>query len=165
MNVAYNEISCADASRMIGIDYTTVTKWCKEGRINCNNISAGTTNGRWVISEDEVEYIKKLKQKFGREYMKKYRKDWRIGQQPVESTDNYEEVVYVEPTNSVATIKSVVTNITTEEHTKANVDIDEIAIKVGYIQDIKNKIEKLELEKQKLMEEYDKLRTEVISAL
>lgn len=34
MNVAYNEISCSDAARMIGVDYSAVVKWCREGRIN-----------------------------------------------------------------------------------------------------------------------------------
>ena len=165
MNVAYNEISCADAAKMLGMDYSFITKLCKAGRINCNNVSGGTSKGRWIIREDEVEYIKKLRQKFGSQYMKKYRKDWRRGQQPAKSVEKHNDVVYVESTKPIATVKSIVTNITTEEHTRAKVDIDEIAIKIGYIQDIKDKLEELEVQKNQLTVELEQLRKEVLEYL
>lgn len=162
MNVAYNQISCADAAKAIGVDYTTVTGWCRKKIINSINVSEGDKSGRYVIAEDEVAYIKTLKQKFGKQFIRKYRKDWKRGMMPAEPTPEV-EVPEVKP---VAAIKSVVVNITKEEPAKSDrIDIDEIAIKIGYIQDIKDKIEKLEQEKQKLVEEYDKLRAEVISAL
>lgn len=160
MNVAYDRISASDAARAIGVDYSTVSGWCREGKINFINVSDGTKNGRYMLAEDEVDYIKTLKQKFGKQFIRKYRKDWKRGMMPAEPTP---EVPEVKP---VASIKSVVVNITKEEPDKSDkIDIDEIAIKIGYIQDIKDKIEKLEQEKQKLIEEYDKLRAEVISAL
>lgn len=165
MNVAYNQISASDAAKTIGVDYSTVVSWCREGRINSVNVSEGTKNGRYMLSEDEVAYIKTLKQKFGKQFIRKYRKDWKRGMMPAEKA--VLEVKPAEPVvKPVATIKSVVVNITKEEPAKSDrIDIDEIAIKIGYIQDIKDKIEKLEQEKLKLMEEYDKLRAEVISAL
>lgn len=166
MNVAYNEISCADAARMLGMDYTFVTKLCKAGRINCTNVSEGTEKGRWTIREDEVEYLKHLRQKFGRNYMQKYRKDWRKGKQLAEV------VVVKEPTNvqqieekPKSFIKSVVTNITTEEFTRKKVDIDDIAIKIGLIQDIKDKLEALEVQKNQLNTELEELRKEVMEYL
>lgn len=165
MNVAYNQISCADAAKAIGVDYSTVVGWCREKRINALNVSDGTKNGRYVLNEDEVAYIKTLKQKFGKQFIRKYRKDWKRGMMPAEKT--VPEVKIEAPVaKPVATIKSVVVNMTKEEPAKSDrIDIDEIAIKIGYIQDIKDKIEKLEQEKQKLVEEYDKLRAEVIQAL
>ena len=75
------------------------------------------------------------------------------------------DVVYVEPTVPVPTIKSVVTNITTEELSRKRVDIDEVAIKIGYIQDIKDKLEALEAQKQKLNDELEELRKEVMEYL
>ena len=164
MNVAYNEISCADAAKTIGVDYSTVVGWCRDDRINFVNVSEGTKNGRYVLKEDEVEYIKHLKQKFGKQFIRKYRKDWSNGTKPAQIQHVVEEKVE-EVKKPVATIKSVVMNITKEETVKEILDIDEIAIKIGYIQDIKDKIEKLEQEKQKLVEEYDKLRAEVINVL
>ncbi len=164
MNVAYDEISCADAARMIGVDYSTVVSWCRKDIISCINLSGGTKNGRYKLSEDEVLYIKKLKEKFGKQFIRKYRKDWKKGKMPAIPTPEVKVEVPEEKLESA--IKSVVVNITKEEPVKPNkMDIDEIAIKIGYIQDIKNKIEELEQEKQKLIEEYDKLRAEVISVL
>jgi len=159
MNVAYNEISCADAAKMLGVDYSTVTKWCRDNKINHVNVSGGDTNGRYILTEDEVRYIKTLKDKFGNQFIRKYRKDWKKGTEPVK------DVVYVEPTMPVTTIKSVVTNITTEEHSRKRVDIDEVAIKIGYIQDIKDKLEALEVEKTQLLNELEGLRKEVMEYL
>lgn len=143
MNVAYDRISASDAARVIGVDYSTVSNWCREGKINFINVSDGTKNGRYMLAEDEVDYIKTLKQKFGKQFIRKYRKDWKIGMMPAESTPEVKvEVPEVKP---VASIKSVVVNITKEEPAKSDkIDIDEMAIKIGYIQDIKDKIEKLE---------------------
>lgn len=163
MNVAYNQISCADAAKVIGVDYSTVTGWCRKKIINSINVSEGDKSGRYVLAEDEVEYIKTLKDKFGKQFIRKYRKDWKRGAMPAEDVVPEVAVPEVKP---VAAIKSVVVNITKEEPAKSErIDIDEMAIKIGYIQDIKDKLEKLEQEKIKLMEEYDKLRAEVISAL
>ena len=159
MNVAYNEISCADAARMIGVDYSSVVKWCRDGRINCVNVSGGTKSGRYVLKEDEVDYIKQLRQKFGKDYLKKYRKDWRKGKQPAQPI---KEVIYVEPTKPVATIKSVVADVVPA---KKRADIDELAIKIGYIQDIKDKLEELEIQKNQLTAELESLRKEVMEYL
>lgn len=172
MNAAYNEISCADAAKMLGMEYSSVAKWCKAGRINCVDVSGGTSRARYVIPEDEVDYLKHLKQKFGRGYMKKYRKDWKRGHQLAESVavTTIKDVVYVEPTkeegqqniNPAATIKSVITDVVPA---KKKADIDELAIKIGYIQDIKDKLEELEIQKNQLTAELESLRREVMEYL
>ena len=158
MNVAYNEISCADAAKMLGVDYSTVTGWCRSERINCIDISDGSKNGRYKLSEDEVQYIKHLKDKFGNQFIRKYRKDWNKGKQVAEP------IVEEKPKTF---IKSVVTNMTTEfvEEHKKKVDIDDIAIKIGLIQDIKDKLEDLEVQKNQLNTELEELRKEVMEYL
>ena len=140
MNVAYNQISCADAAKVIGVDYSTVTNWCRDRKINCINISEGTKNGRYVLAEDEVAYIKTLKQKFGKYFIKKYRKDWKRGMMPAEPTPEVKvEAPEVKP---VASIKSVVVNITKEEPDKSDkIDIDEIAISTAE-KELKKKLKK-----------------------
>lgn len=176
MNVAYDQISCADAARMTGIEYTFLTKLCKERRINCTNISGGDKKGRYVLGEDEVNYIKTLKQKFGRNYMQKYRKDWARGKQPAqtietpvvqesEAAKNNPAPVINEPKPVIATIESMVTGVSKEEPVNKRVDIDEIAIKIGYIQDIKDKLENLEAQKNQLLSELEDLRKEVMEYL
>lgn len=38
MNVPYNEINARDAAKMIGIDYTTLVKHCRNGVINVSDV-------------------------------------------------------------------------------------------------------------------------------
>ena len=175
MNVGYDQISCADAARMTGIEYSFLTKLCKSGRVNCTNVSDGDSKGRYVFNENEVAYLKTLKQKFGRNYMQKYRKDWAKGKQPAKKTDVVEAkpvetpvVVENKPAETpviVETKTAVVTIKQKEELTKKRVDIDEIAIKIGYIQDIKDKLDDLDVQKNQLMAELENLRKEVMEYL
>ena len=155
MNVAYNQINCADASKILHIDYSTVVGWCRDNKINCVNVSDGTQRGRYYITEEEVDYLKSLKQKFGKPFMKRYRKDWKKGKEPA--------IVYAD-TDSTITVASIKSTISTEQP-KDQVDIDELAIKIGYIQDIKQKIEKLDAEREKLTHELEKLREDVTKYL
>lgn len=155
MNVAYNQINCQDASRIIGVDYTTVVGWCRDNKINSTNIGEGVSRGRYMISEDEVDYLKNLRQKFGKQFMRKYRKDWQRGKQPAElhieeNPAPIKEFCYTD-------IDSVITN------TKA--DIDDIANKIRTIQRIKIRLEELDNERQKLSEELEELRDQVMNYL
>lgn len=158
MNVAYNEISASDAARMIGVDYSTVVAWCREGRVNCVNVSGGTKNGRYSLSEDEVLYIKTLKQKFGKQFIRRYRRDWKKGRMPKQEELNMNS-------QPITTVKSVVMDISEEKPVKEKLDIDEIAIKIGMVQDIKEKIDNLEAEKIQLTNELEKLRKEILEYL
>lgn len=156
MNVAYNQISCSDAAKIIGVDYSSVTTWCRSGRINCINISEGTINGRYVIPEDEVDYIKTLKQKFGKQFIRKYRKDWKRGRQPAETYIKEEPQVTLKDFQYIDT-DSVITNTKT--------DIKDIANKIATIQDIKTRLEELDKERQKLSDKLETLRDEVMNYL
>ena len=49
--------------------------------------------------------------------------------------------------------------------TTNKVDIDSVAITIGYIQDIKERLKDLEAEKAQLLNEYSQLKQEVISAI
>lgn len=155
MNVAYNQINCSDAAKIIGVDYSSVTTWCRSGRINCTNISEGTINGRYVIPEDEVDYIKTLKQKFGKQFIRKYRKDWQRGKQPAE-TITEEKPAPIKEFHYIDT-DSVITNTKT--------DIDDIANKIRTIQRIKTRLEELDKERQKLSDKLEELRDEVMNYL
>lgn len=154
MNVAYNEISCADAAKMIGVDKSTVSAWCRKQVINCVNLSNGNKNGRYMIPEKEVEYLRKLKKDYGsmRQAMMHYQKDWE------ENWDNVKE-----PENTM--IKSVVTNITVENVKPKKFDVDSIATTISYIQDIKERLNDIEAEKNQLNAELEDLRKEVMEYL
>ena len=157
MNVAYNQINCSDASRIIGVDYSTVVRWCRDGKINATNISEGTEKGRYVITETEVDYLKTLKQKFGRHFIRRYRKDWERGRQPATPEQETKPIAILKDTSANTNFKPIETN--------EKADIDELAIKIGYIQDLKDKLASLELEKAKLSAQLDALRQEVLEYL
>ena len=155
MNVAYNQINSADAARIIGVDYTTVVAWCREGKINSVNIGEGISRDRYMISEDEVDYLKTLRQKFGRQFMCKYRKDWQRGKQPVEPITEEKPV----------TIKDFRYTDTDSVITNNNTGIDDIANKIRTIQRIKTRLEELDNERQKLSDKLEELRDEVMNYL
>lgn len=155
MNVAYNQINCQDASRIIGVDYTTVVGWCHDGKINSINIGEGTSRGRYVITEDEVDYLKTLRQKFGKQFMRKYRKDWQRGKQPAEPRTE----------ETPTPIKEFRYTDTDSAITNTKTDIDDIANKIRTIQRIKTRLEEIDKERQKLSDKLEELRDEVMNYL
>lgn len=38
MNVPYTDMNLKEAAKRIGVCYSSLTRWCQEGRINCTNI-------------------------------------------------------------------------------------------------------------------------------
>lgn len=67
-----------EAAKIIGVTSVAVANWCRDGRINCNDVSNGSKNGRYEIEDEEVRYIKKLVQEHGaRNMLMYYKKNWR----------------------------------------------------------------------------------------
>ena len=180
MNVPYNKINARDAADMIGVDYTTVLGWCKKGIINYSDISDGMGKSRYMLDEEEVEYIKKLKKKHGtRKAMMYYKKDW--NNKPVkkkeddwrddshifadaaelfckqneefqQQTETQEEAQMVEPQ---------------QEYSYGNDDfnVDKITNTILYIREVKERLNDLEAEKNQLLKELEDLRKEVMDAI
>ena len=155
MNVPYNQISAKDSAKMIGIDYSTVAGWCRKNIINYNNVGDGTKMPRYVLDEKEVGHLKKLKKQYGtRKLLLYYKKDW----------------------NKKEMIKSIVTDISTEvpdewEVNKVPVDLtptrkpfdkDNIVTTICYIQDIKERLNDIEAERNQLINEWKDLQKELM---
>ncbi len=69
-----------EAAKIIGVTTVAITNWCRDGRINCNDVSDGGKNGRYEIEDEEVRYIRKLVQEHGaRNALLYYRKNWKSG--------------------------------------------------------------------------------------
>lgn len=157
MNALYNQNSAADAARMLGIHQSTVTSWCRTGKINATNVGDGGDKARWTISDEEVNYIMGLKDKFGsiREAMLRYKKNWKEGKKPAEPKPvpvKYPTPIirdYI-PSNKLPKDESKVTDLTTT---------------ISYIQDVKARIADCENELALLKKEYEDLKKEVIDAL
>lgn len=154
MNVPFNKISAADAARMLGVDRCTVQGWCRNGIINFTNVSDGTAVPRYMIEEDEVNYISELLKKFGstRSAMLRYRKNWRDGRKPIP----VKKPTVVECENIFQPIE-----VPKDEDSSA----DKIANTILYIQQIKERIEDCKAELAQLENEYAELKQEVIDSL
>lgn len=141
MNVAYDQISTADAARMLKVDKTTVAYWCRNGIINFINVSDGNNKGRYMLTEDEVEHIKACIKEFGKnKWVKNYNKNWRDEVQPL-------GLVEEEASEPV------------EE--KKKFDLDSIMTTISYMQDIKERMEDIRAEYNQLENEYRQLKQEV----
>lgn len=146
MNVKYTEINSADAARMIGVSAQAITAWCRKGLINYTNVSNGTQKARYMLSENEVNYIKELVKEHGtRKFMMYYNKN-RDGVSKVFHTNKVNLDHYTIPA-------------------RPNDDTIEIANKFLRIQEIKKELENLELKKVDLNKELEALRDEVMEQL
>ena len=96
MNVPYNAINSQDAAQILGCHRATFLKWCKDGRINVTNLGEGTTRARYMVSEEEIDYLKRLKRKWGgKKFIQHYNKNWNVKKKtPVISVIPDEKDIY-----------------------------------------------------------------------
>lgn len=169
MNVAFDQISCADAAKRIGVDYSTIVGWCRKNIINCVNICEGNMNGRYLLEEGEVDYLKDLVKKFGtRKAMLWYRKD-KATRYPKPKQE--EKPIDVSVVNTENRLEQVMPNVeppkteVTFTLPKSEKDsmVDQVTRNIMYIQDIKERLEDLEAEKQQLLVELKECQEEVMS--
>lgn len=157
MNALYNQNNAADAARMLGVSQAAVASWCRTGKINATNVGDGTDKARWTISDDEVNYIMSLKDKFGsiREAMFHYKKNWKEGKKPAETKQ-------LKAYTPVPVIRDY---IPSNKLPKEESETKDIATTISYIQDVKARIADCENELALLKKEYEDLKKEVIDAL
>lgn len=158
MNVKFDEISAQDAARMIGVDYTTITGWCRRNLINYVNVSDGVTKARYKLTSKEVEHLRELSKKHGhRKILLYYKKDWDITM-----GDNNNEVKDIEYTYQPIAEQPKEEKV---EEPKKKFDLDSITTTISYMQDIKERLEDIEAEKNQLLNEYAELKKEVMDSI
>ena len=154
MNVKYYDISASDAASMLKLDKTTVSGWCRSGKINFIDVSEPTSSQpRYMLKEEEVRYIKKLYQTYGKhEAMKHYDKQWYTTNPP-------------KPVNLDIPVSTPEADKLLESTKATSLNAKKITDTIMYIQELKAKLEDLENEKRLLQEELESLRTEVLNVL
>jgi hypothetical protein len=165
MNVPYNQISTKDAAQIIGVCYSSVAAWCTEGLVPYTDVSGGTGKKRYMLNEEDVNLLKKAKQKYGNRMLKHVYNDG-VKLVPVTYKDDEKPVASTKPTASIKPVKQP--SRYDDEPIKARpakVDIDEIAITIGEIQDRKEELENLEARKAQILAELEELRNKVMEAL
>ena len=163
MNTPFNEYSAGDVARMLKVDKSTITLWCRKGLIVAKSVSEGAKNARWLIPEKEAEYLRKLCKQYGkRGIMKHYE---RVGQDllPVEETQvdisslPHEDEIALPIEQEVSSIEE-----TTNTKPTKKFDVDEVALQIARIQEIREELEDIEARKNQLTYELEDLRKEVL---
>ena len=181
MNVPYNEINVKDAAKRIEVHYATVANWCNKGTINCVNVGDGPTRPRYLLTEKEVEHLRKLKKQYGNRFIKHYDKNWDCPKQTIgemvygtEPCDNPLEFEVTQAPVMLSEPKESETN-----PIQKPLNLDNITVTLSYMQDIKDRLSQIGKQKELLLEqvndidaeinqltnEYSELKTEVIEAL
>ena len=159
MNVGFENLSTKDVATMIKVDQHTVSDWCKKGRIKNINLSSGNQNGRYLIPEDEADYLRKLFKKWGKTKAMRHFDVTRI--EPVLVTSGVVGDYYgdqpVVPEETAA--EPVVDNIPI----KHDFDLDDIMTTVSYLHDIRERMEDIMAEYNQLQNEYNQLKEEVVN--
>lgn len=169
MNVGYKDFSTVDVAKMLGLDKTTVSGWCRANLINFQNVSDGTKKARYLISEEEAEYLRKLFKKFGKGHaMSHYRKDWKRGKEPAQTDTYNEEEITKVPIDERPDLELIVK--TSEPETKKYSDIikydeDKLLDAVLRIRDVKERINNLNAELAQLENEYKELKQDIMDWL
>lgn len=65
MNVAFDKNNTSDVATMLGVSPQVITSWCRQGLIKATNVSDGTKKARWLISDEEVQRVSNLINKYG----------------------------------------------------------------------------------------------------
>lgn len=149
MNVKYTDINCQDAAKSIGVSTATIQGWCRGKLINFVDIGDGNKKPRYMISEQEVNYLRSLVKSHGkRKALLFYDKDFNM-----KGEESEMEICDV-PAMEVE-----------EVPTRKIFKKDEIVTTISYIQDIKERLEDIEAERNQLLNELEDLKKEVIGML
>lgn len=147
MNTPYNEYSAGDVAEILKVDRSTITYWCRKGLIIAKSVSDGAKNARWVIPEKEVEYLRQLGKQYGSKGIMKHYE--RVGEE-------------ITPAVAVPTIKDdTPTTEIKKEAAPKKFDIDEIALQIAQIQDIKEELNNLDARKTQLLNELEAIRKDI----
>lgn len=129
MNVGYDHLSTSDVATILGVNRTNVTIWCRNGYIKYTNVGDGNKRPRYMFDEDEVERVRRLREKYG--------KNWIL----------YSKSNEAKPAEPVSTA-TIITAINPDDYIPD--DTEEIA---GYIK----KIRALKIQRDKLLAELDSI--------
>lgn len=182
MNVSYKELNTVDVAKALKLDKTTVATWCRKSYINFIDVSEpGSSKPRYQIPEWEFDRVRKLIAKFGkRNWLLHNEKDKvRAAQEhmtPVEKVEENPDDQAKKMLNAIAEGKTDYMFIdkpelapiplkTAEEKEKAKLNPDKVMNTILYIQDIKERLNDLEAEKNQLLAELEQCRKEVIDVI
>ena len=147
MNVKFDQLNTADVARILKVTASCVSAWCRKGYIRGIDISdEGTSNARWLISEEELARIQRCREKHGRNWLMYSMKELQIEDGAVAEED-VKEITYV------------------SDYTPPKQSADKISILYGNLQQAKEELENIEARRNQLINEINNLRNEIVEML
>lgn len=193
MNVSYKELNTVDVAKALKLDKTTVAAWCRKGYINFIDVSEpGSSKPRYQIPQWEFDRVQKLIRKFGkRQWMLYNAKDKeRAAQEHMTKVEKVEEnpddqakqmlnaiadgetgYMFIDKPELEPIPLKTASDMTfdmekiAEEKEKTKFNPDKIMNTILYIQEIKERLNDLETEKNQLLAELEQCRKEVIDVI
>lgn len=189
MNVGYKDLNCADVGKALKLDKTTVAAWCRKGYINFVDVSEPESKRpRYLIPQWEFDRVQKLIRKFGKRNWVMYNEKDKIraAQEhatPVEEKkeeDEGTEFMFIDrpdlapvETPEDVEAKKILNELASgevepekvSEELKPKFDPDKTMNTLLYIQEIKERLNDLEAEKNQLLAELEQCRKEVIDVI
>ena len=185
MNVDYKEMNCADVGKALKLDKSTVAAWCRKGYINFVDVSESESKRpRYLIPQWEYDRVRKLINKFGKRNWMLYNEKDKIRAAKEHATPIEEKVVQGESEfmfidkpefapieNDISKLIKSAEDMTfdmnkiQEEEKNKKFDPDKTMNTILYIQEIKERLNDLEAEKNQLLAELEQCRKEVIDVI
>ncbi len=152
MNVTYDKFNTQDVAKIIGVAPQTITAWVRSGFVNATNVSDGTEKARYMFTDDEVTRIQTLIKTYGTRKWMLYAKS----KVEIKST----------ALGDVAIVAPAPADIKKDKPAQPKkFDADKVMDKILELQDLKERLENLEAERNQLVNEIEMLRKEITEVL
>lgn len=170
MNPTFDQISCSDAAKMLGVSRTSVATWCRHNIVNYIDISEPNSSvPRYVLTETEVDKIKRAMKRHGKQYWTKHYCKTRGITSPKKPADDSnmflnvaDDVIICDPSSSSEETVSNVTDSSIDSSGVSEESVKKIKNTIIYIKQIKAQLNDLEQEKAMLTQELETMRKEIM---
>lgn len=160
MNVAYDQFSTQDVAKIIGITPQTVAAWVRGGVMDATDVSDGTSKARYMFTDEEVTRVQGLIKTYGKQkWVYKAKKENKKAQKaqavvPFESqpVEQKKPIVPFEDTLPQAKEKPIF-------------DADKVMNKLLRVQELKERLEDIEAERNQVLKEIELLKEEIVEVI
>ena len=157
MKLDVGQYTGPEAAKLLGVNRTSLTGWCKRGLIEYVNVSTpDSTIPRYAISQEEIDRVTKLMKRYGKKKWLAHAKKKKKA--PIVEMSIDESPAKVEEKPAPAPIEPVQV-----EKKPEKLDPDKVMKTIMYISDVKERLQDLEVEKANLEKELEELREEIKS--
>ena len=172
-------LDVASAAEIMGVDKSTVLGWCNNHIINCQNApDEYADKTKYLIREDECDYISGLIKKFGvRGALLNYKKCWKgsvnneivltnsVSQTVVSQTVKEQKPAKPQNVTPKPTVSDNQIIPKIKESIVKKTNTDKLVSSIMYAHQLKEKIDEFKAELSKLEDEYTKLKDSIVSHL